>query len=261
MPLILTSTSDRVLTITLNRPEKYNSFTEPMALELHKALKRAESDKIRCVILNAKGKAFCSGQDLYEVVDRAENDEDYELSETVRTSYNPLIRLIRKLPKPVICAVQGTAAGAGANMAFACDVVFASKEAVFIQAFSKIGLIPDSGGTFFLPRLMGMARVNAFYLLDEKIPAEKAMQIGLIYKAVDPGKLESEVQSAANYLSSMPTKAFGLYKDAINQAFDNDLDQQLSLESDLQAEAGKSFDYKEGVAAFLEKRKPQFEGS
>lgn len=260
MPFILTSTSDQILTITLNRPEKYNSFTEPMALELQNALKQAESDDVRSVIIKANGKAFCSGQDLPEVVDRAENDKDYELSDTVRASYNPIIRLIRKLPKPVLCSVQGTAAGAGANIAFASDIVIASKDAVFVQAFSKIGLIPDSGGTFFLPRLVGLARTNALYLLDEKITAEYAEQIGLIYKAVEPDQLESEVQSVTNKLSSMPTKGFGLYKDAINQSFENDLDQQLSLEAALQSEAGKTEDYKEGVAAFLEKRPPNFKG-
>lgn len=260
MALILSETSNQILTITLNRPEKYNSFTEPMALEMQKALKEAESDEIRCVILKANGKAFCGGQDLPEVVERAENEEDYELSETVRTSYNPIIRTIRKLPKPVICAVQGTAAGAGANIAFACDIVIASKEAVFVQAFSKIGLIPDSGGTFFLPRLIGLARTNALYLLDEEISSETAVEIGLIYKTVEADQLENEVQSIASKLVSMPTKGFGLYKDAVNQTFDNDLDQQLSLEAALQSEAGKSDDYKEGVAAFLEKRKPKFSG-
>lgn len=260
MSLIITETSNQILTITLNRPEKYNSFTEPMALELQKALKEAESDDIRCVILKANGKAFCSGQDLHEVVERAENEDDYNLSETVRTSCNPIIRSIRKLPKPVVCAVQGTAAGAGANIAFSCDIVVASKEAVFVQAFGKIGLIPDSGGTFFLPRLIGMARTNALYLLDEKISADKAVEIGLIYKSVEADQLENEIQSIAKKLASMPTKGFGLYKDAINQTFENDLDQQLSLEAALQSEAGKTDDYKEGVTAFLEKREAKFRG-
>ncbi len=261
MSLILTETSNQILTITLNRPEKYNSFTEPMALEFQKALGEAESKEIRCVILKANGKAFCGGQDLPEVVARAENDEDYELSETVRTSYNPIIRIIRKLRKPVVCAVQGTAAGAGANISFSCDIVIASNEAKFVQAFSKIGLVPDSGGTFFLPRLIGLARTNALYLLDEKISASKAVEIGLIYKCVEPGQLEDEVETIAKKLASMPTKAFGLYKDAINQTFENDLDQQLSLEAALQSEAGRSDDYKEGVEAFLEKRKPTFSGN
>lgn len=261
MSLIRTETSNQILIISLNRPEKYNSFTEPMALEMQEALKKAESDDIRCVVIKANGKAFCGGQDLPEVVDRAEKEEDYELSETVRTSYNPIIRIIRKLPKPVVCGVQGTAAGAGANIAFACDIIVASKEAVFVQAFSKIGLIPDSGGTFFLPRIIGLARTNALYLLDERISTDKAMEIGLITKAVEPDQLEEEVNAIAQKLATMPTKAFGLYKDAINQTFENDLDQQLSLEAALQSEAGKSEDYKEGVEAFLEKRRPKFSGS
>jgi 2-(1,2-epoxy-1,2-dihydrophenyl)acetyl-CoA isomerase len=259
MPLIQTSLQNQVLIITLNRPEKYNSFTEPMALELQKALKDAESDDIRCVILEANGKAFCAGQDLPEVVERAK-DDNYELADTVRTTYNPVIRAIRKLSKPVVCVVQGTAAGAGANIAFACDIVIASNEAVFVQAFSKIGLIPDSGGTFFLPRLTGMARTNAMYLLDEKISAVKAVEYGLIYKCVNPDKLSDEAHSIANKLALMPTKGFGLFKKALNQTFENDLDQQLSLEASLQSEAGKTDDYKEGVQAFLEKRKPEYSG-
>jgi 2-(1,2-epoxy-1,2-dihydrophenyl)acetyl-CoA isomerase len=259
MSLILTDHQNSVLTITLNRPEKYNSFTEPMALELQKALKDAEADNVRAVILKANGKAFCAGQDLPEVVERAKN-KNYELADTVRTTYNPIIRAIRKLGKPVVCAVQGTAAGAGANIAFACDIVIASNEAIFVQAFSKIGLIPDSGGTFFLPRLVGMARTNAMYLLDEKISAEKAVDLGLIYKTVNHSALEEEAQSIAQKLASMPTKGFSLYKKALNQTFDNDLEQQLSLEADLQSEAGNSEDYKEGVAAFLEKRKPEYKG-
>ncbi|MDR9365133.1 MAG: enoyl-CoA hydratase-related protein [Balneolaceae bacterium] len=261
MPLISTETSDQILTITLNRPEKYNSFTEQMALQLQEALKEAESEEIRCVVLKANGKAFCGGQDLPEVVNRGETEKDYKLSDTVRTNYNPVIRAIRNLPIPVVCAVQGTAAGAGANIAFACDVVVASNEAVIVQAFSKIGLIPDSGGTFFLPRLIGFARTNALYLLDEKITADKAVEIGLVYKSVEADQLQDEVQSIAQKLASMPTKAFGLYKDAINQTFENDLDQQLSLEANLQCEAGKSDDYQEGVQAFLEKRKPSFKGT
>jgi len=231
-----------------------------MALDIQKALKEAETDDIRCVILKANGKAFCGGQDLPEVANRSETEKDYELSDTVRTSYNPIVRAIRKLPKPVVCAVQGTAAGAGANLAFACDVTIAAKKAVFVQAFSKIGLIPDSGGTFFLPRIIGFARTNALYLLDKKIDADKAAEIGLIYKSVEVDELENEARSITQKLTSMPTKAFGLYKDAINQTFENDLDQQLSLEASLQAEAGKSDDYKEGVRAFLEKRKPNFKG-
>ena len=259
MSLILTSLENSILTITFNRPEKFNSFTEPMALELQNVFKDAESDEIRCVLIKASGKAFCAGQDLPEVVERAK-DKNYELADTVRTTYNPIIRSIRKLSKPVVCAVQGTAAGAGANIALSCDIVIASNEAIFVQAFSKIGLIPDSGGTFFLPRLVGMARANSMYLLDEKISAEKAVDYGLIYKCVSSDELSNESHSITSKLASMPTKGFGLYKKALNQTFENDLEQQLSLEATLQSEAGKSADYKEGVQAFLEKRKPKFSG-
>lgn len=259
MPLIKTTLQNQVFTITLNRADKYNSFTEPMALKLQDALKKAASEDVRCVVLNANGKAFSAGQDLPEVVDKAK-DEQYELADTVQTNYNPVIRSIRTLKKPVICAVQGTAAGAGANIAFACDIVIASKQAVFVQAFSKIGLIPDSGGTWFLPRLAGLARTNAMYLLDEKITAEKAAEIGLIYKTVDHSELEQVVNAVSKKLSSLPTKGFGLYKKAINKTFVNTLEEQLSLEAELQTEAGNSDDYKEGVTAFLEKRKPKFKG-
>ncbi|REL38150.1 2-(1,2-epoxy-1,2-dihydrophenyl)acetyl-CoA isomerase [Rhodohalobacter sp. SW132] len=259
MAFIISSRSGNILTLTLNRPEKYNSFTEPMALELQSGLKEASSKEIRCVLINAKGKAFCAGQDLPEVVERAK-DSKYELSDTVQTTYNPIIRAIRNLEKPVICAVQGTAAGAGANIAFACDIVIASHEAMFVQAFSKIGLIPDSGGTFFLPRIAGFARTNAMYLLDEKMTADQAVNIGLIYKAVTHAQLEKEAHQIAGKLASMPTKGFGLYKKAINQTFENSLSQQLDLEAKLQSEAGKSSDYKEGVSAFLEKRKPNYTG-
>ena len=259
MPLIQTTIKDHIQTITLNRPDKFNSFTEPMALELQSALKYAKKDDIRCVVLKASGKAFCAGQDLQEVVERGK-DKDYQLADTVQTTFNPIIRAIRNLEKPVICAVQGTAAGAGANIAFCCDIVIASKEAVFVQAFSKIGLIPDGGGTFSLPRIAGLARTNAMYLLDEKITAEKAVEIGLIYKAVDHGRLDDEIEAISKKLAKMPTMGFGLYKRAINQTFDNTLDEQLELEAELQTIAGNSGDHNEGVAAFLEKRKPKYTG-
>lgn len=259
MSLIQSSLIQNVLTLTLNRPEKFNSFTEPMALELQKALTEAESEDVRCVLLRASGKAFCAGQDLPEVVERAK-DENYKLADTVKANFNPIIRAIRNLEKPVVCAVQGTAAGAGANIAFACDIVIASHEAMFVQAFSKIGLIPDSGGTFFLPRLIGLAQTNAMYLLDEKISADRAIEIGLIHKVVTQINLAEEALEIAEKLAQMPTKGFGLYKKALNRSFENSLDEQLSLEADLQSEAGKTDDYQEGVAAFLEKRKPEYKG-
>lgn len=260
MSLIQTTRTGPIFTITLNRPEKYNSFTEPMGLELQKALGEAEHKEIRCVILNANGKAFCAGQDLPEVVER-EKDKEYVLADTVRGTYNPIIKSIRNLDKPVVCAVQGTAAGAGANIAFSCDIIVASHEAKFVQAFSKIGLIPDSGGTFFLPRTIGPARTNAMYLLDEPILAEEAVSLGLIYKSVNHGKLQDETMEISKKLATMPTKGFGLYKKALNQSFENDLSQQLSLEAEYQTLAGKTEDYREGVRAFMEKRRPKFKGS
>jgi 2-(1,2-epoxy-1,2-dihydrophenyl)acetyl-CoA isomerase len=255
---ISTSLKDNILTITLDRPEKFNSFIELMAQELQEELTDAtRNDEVRCVLLTGNGKAFCAGQDLLEVVNKG---DDYELGETVRKSYNPIINAIRELDKPVVCAVNGTAAGAGANIAFACDIVLASNEAIFVQSFSKIGLIPDSGGTFFLPRLVGLQRANAMYLLDEKISPKKAVAIGLIYKAVDADKLMEEAQSICQKLAKMPTKGFALYKEAVNKSLSNDLDEHLELEADLQTEAGKTDDYHEGVQAFLEKRKPKFKG-
>lgn len=258
MSLITTDFNNNVLTIRLNRPDKMNSFTEPMAKELQQALMEATENKdIRCVLLTGNGKAFCAGQDLLEVVDKG---EDYELGDTVRGSYNPVIKAIRTIEKPVICAVNGVAAGAGANIAFACDIVLASDKAVFVQSFSKIGLIPDSGGTFFLPRLVGLQRANAMYLLDEKISPQKAQEMGLIYKSVQADQLMEETKNICQKLAQMPTKGFGLYKRAINQSLQNNLDEQLELEADLQTEAGNTHDYNEGVHAFLDKRKPEFEG-
>lgn len=257
---ISTSLEDSILIITLERPEKLNSFTEPMARQLQGALKEAgDNDEVRCVLLTGSGKAFCAGQDLPEVVERGKND-NYELGDTARTNYNPTIKAIRHLEKPVVCAVNGTAAGAGANIAFACDIVLASDKAVFVQSFNKIGLIPDSGGTFFLPRLVGLQRANIMYLLDEQISPAKAEKIGLIYKVVEAESLMDESRQICQKLASLPTKGFGLYKQAINRSFANDLDDHLELEAELQTKAGKTFDYKEGVQAFLEKRKAKFEG-
>lgn len=256
--LIKTELKEHILTITLDRPGKLNSFTEPMALQLQEVLKKATREEdVRCVLLTANGKAFCVGQDLPEVVNKGKN---YKLGETVRNSYNPIILAIRELEKPVVCAVNGTAAGAGANIAFACDIVLASNDAVFIQSFSKIGLIPDSGGTFFLPRLVGLQRANAMYLLDEKITPQKAVEMGLIYKAIEAKKLMDQANEICQKLASHPTRGFGLYKRAINQSLANSLDEQLEVEADLQTEAGKTHDYHEGVQAFLEKRKPEFKG-
>jgi 2-(1,2-epoxy-1,2-dihydrophenyl)acetyl-CoA isomerase len=229
-----------------------------MAGQFQEALKNtAESDVVRCVLLTGSGKAFCAGQDLPDVLEKG---KDHDLGDTVRSNYNPIIKAIRRLEKPVICAVNGTAAGAGANIAFACDLVLAAEDALFVQAFSNIGLIPDSGGTFFLSRLVGLQRSNSIYLLDEKITAQKAVEISLIYQAVQSDDLIPEAERICQKLASMPTKGFALYKRSINQTFENTLDEQLELEAKLQTEAGKTHDYREGVQAFLDKRKPEFKG-
>ena len=249
------------MTVTLNRPKKLNSITEPMAKELQWALDEANHNPdVRCLLLTGEGKAFCTGQALEEVISKQDADEDYQLEDTVRTSYNPVIRGIRYLEKPVVCAVNGVAAGAGANIALACDIVLASTEAKFVQAFSKIGLIPDSGGTFFLPRLVGLQRANAMFMLDESVPAEKAEEIGLIYKSVEADALMEKAREICAKLAFMPTRAFGLYKRAVNRSLQNNLDSQLNLEAELQTEAGSTNDYWEGVQAFLEKRDPEFKG-
>ncbi len=261
-PLIKSELTGSVLRLTLNRPDKLNSFIEPMAKLLQGELQKAGgNEEVRAVLLRAEGKAFCAGQDLPEVVGREKEEDGYQLADTVRSTYNPIIRAIRHLEKPVVCAVQGTAAGAGANIAFACDIVLAAEEAVFIQSFSKIGLIPDSGGTFFLPRLAGLARANALYMLDEKLTAVQAIEFGLIHKAVPKDQLADAVESIAGKLASMPTRGFGLYKRAVNASMSNSLDEQLDLEARLQSEAGYTEDYHEGVDAFLNKRKPNYKGS
>lgn len=257
---ITTHLENGVYTITLNRPDKLNSFNRQMGLEVQEALKEAASNKeIRCVMLTGSGKAFCAGQDLGEVVKRAE-DPDYTLGDTVEETYNPIIKAIRHLEKPVVCVVNGTAAGAGANIAFSCDIVCAVDHAMFVQSFSKIGLIPDSGGTFFLPRLVGLPKATAMAFLDEKISAMKATQIGLIYNCYKPEYLMTEAIQICEKLASLPTKGFGLTKRAFNAAFTNTFDEHLDFEAELQTEAGKTHDYNEGVAAFLEKRKPNFKG-
>lgn len=255
---ISTNIKDHVITCTLDRPGKLNCFIEPMARQLQDAFVQAkENDSIRCVLLTGNGRAFCAGQDLPEAIAKG---EDHELGQTVRKSYNPIIKAIRHLEKPVVCAVNGTAAGAGANIALACDIVVASGEAVFVQSFSRIGLIPDSGGTFFLPRLAGLQRANAMYLLNEEIPAQKAVEMGLIYKSVASDNLMEEARAICQKLASMPTKGFGLYKRAVNQSLASSLEEQLEREANLQTKAGKTFDYKEGVQAFLEKRDATFRG-
>ena len=243
--------------IRLNRPNKYNSFVREMALELQAKLRQCnEDDNIRSVYLTGNGKAFCAGQDLAEAID----PNGPELSKIVSEHYNPIIKLIREIALPVVCGINGVAAGAGANIALACDLTLASSESSFIQAFSKIGLIPDSGGTFFLPRIIGVQKATALMMLGDKVGAIEAQEMGMIYKVVDASDLETAALKLADKLAKMPTYALALTKQALNSSMTNDLDQQLAVEDEFQTKAGNSHDYQEGVNAFLEKRKPEFKG-
>ena len=246
-----------VYTIYLNRPEVYNSFNREMALELQSALDKAEENKdIRCIVITGSGKAFSAGQDLGEVT--GENPPSFNT--ILGEHYNPIISRIRSIEKPVIAAVNGVAAGAGANIALCCDIVMASKSASFIQAFSKIGLIPDSGGTFFLPRLIGFQKASALMMTGEKVSATEAERLGMIYKVIEDEDFIAEIEKLSVQMANMPTKGLGLTKKALNRSFFNDLESQLQVEDDLQFQAGSTQDYKEGVNAFIEKRKPEFKG-
>ncbi|HLP55516.1 MAG TPA: enoyl-CoA hydratase-related protein [Fluviicola sp.] len=249
--------SNGVCTITLNRPEVFNSFNKVMAIALQDALDDcASNDDVRAIVITGEGKAFCAGQDLAEATD----PNGPELQSIVRDHYNPIIERIRAIEKPVIAAVNGVAAGAGANIALACDLTIAKHSASFIQAFSKIGLIPDSGGTFFLPRIIGMQKALALMMTGDKVTAEQADAMNMIYKAVPDESFEEEVTKLAETLAKMPTRGLGLTKKAVNQSYGNDLSTQLAIEEELQTEAGQTDDFTEGVNAFLEKRKPEFAG-
>ncbi|MEX0722112.1 MAG: enoyl-CoA hydratase-related protein [Balneolaceae bacterium] len=258
--MISTELTNGIFTITLNRPDKLNSFNFEMGDQMKSALDIAEvNNEIRCVLLTGNGRAFCAGQDLAEATE-VSNDPERDLSEIVNHTYLPIIKAIRTIEKPFVCAVNGTAAGAGANIALACDIVIASEEAKFIQSFSAIGLIPDSGGTYILPQLIGLQRATALTFLGEKITAKEAEEMGMIWKSHPADEFLKEAKSIAEKLAQMPTRGFGLTKRAFNAGFSNDLESQLKLEAKLQAEAGKTDDYNEGVQAFLEKRKPKFRG-
>jgi len=243
--------------IRLNRPEVYNSFNREMALDLQTRLDECEeNDDVRAIYLTGEGKAFCAGQDLQEVTD----PNGPELTSIVTEHYNPIIERLRNIEKPIVGAVNGVAAGAGANIALACDICVATDSASFIQAFSKIGLIPDSGGTFTLPRLVGLQRASALMMLGDKVGAAEAVQMGMIYRSFSDDSFKEDSLKIALKLASMPTKGIGLTKRALNLSMISDMATQLKTEGELQTMAGETHDYNEGVAAFLEKRKPEFKG-
>ena len=257
-PVLLESLDAGVLTLTLNRPERYNAFNTSLVEALGRAVGRAAAEhECRVVLLTGAGKGFCAGADLTDRrIKPGESRPD--LGESLDKRYNPLIRAMRKLPKPIVCAVNGAAAGAGANMALACDIVLAAKSAKFLQAFARIGLVPDAGGTWILPRLVGEARARALMMLADPIGAEEAAAWGMIYRVVDDDQLMGVAHEIAERLAAGPTRAYGLMKRAFAASFDNSLDAQLDLERDLQREAGATDEFVEGVRAFLEKRPANF---
>ena len=256
---ILLKIENNVAYITLNRPEVFNSFNREMALKLQSILDDCESNNnVRAIVLTGNGKAFCAGQDLKEVTTPELNPGFKKILEE---HYNPIISRIRSIKKPILCAVNGVAAGAGANIALACDIVVAHEKVSFIQAFSLIGLVPDSGGTYFLPRLIGFQKASALAMLGDKVSAEEAEHIGMIYKLIPLENFEDEVNKIAFKLANMPTKALGMIKELFNYSMTNSLQEQLAMESKYQIEAAQREDYKEGVAAFIEKRKPNFKGN
>lgn len=248
---------DNLGILTFNRPDVFNSFNKELALALQKALDDyAKDSSIRAIMLIGNGKAFCAGQDLQEAI----ADNGLEIENIVDEHYNPIIRQLRSIEKPIIAAVNGVAAGAGANIALACDVVVATESASFIQAFSKIGLVPDSGGTFTLPRIVGFGKASALMMLGDKVSATEAERMGMIYKVVSDDTFMEEAEGVAKKLANMPTKGLAYTKHLLNHSFVNDLDQQLEMEKDWQFKATETHDYKEGVNAFIEKRKPEFKG-
>ena len=257
---ILFTIEDRIARLTLNRPERLNSFNDAMHAEVRDALARLRHDAAaRVLLLTGAGRAFCAGQDLGDRA-VAPGAEPVDLGASIERNYRPLVLSLRSLPLPVVCAVNGVAAGAGANIALACDIVIAAKSASFIQAFCKIGLIPDSGGTYFLPRLIGTARAIGLSMLGDKLTAEQAAHWGLIWYCVDDGALGETVEQLLRTLAGAPTAGLAATKRALYASGGNSLEEQLALERDLQRTLGNSADYREGVAAFLAKRAPRFTG-
>jgi 2-(1,2-epoxy-1,2-dihydrophenyl)acetyl-CoA isomerase len=256
---ILLDIENSIAYITLNRPEVFNSFNREMALSLQEVLDDCEANaEVRAIVISGSGKAFCAGQDLKEVTSPELNPGFKKILEE---HYNPIILRIRNIKKPIISAVNGVAAGAGANIALACDIVVANEKASFIQAFSLIGLIPDSAGTFFLPRLIGFQKASALAMLGDKVSAEEAERMGMIFRLIPSEEFEETVQKLALKLAKMPTKALGMIKELFNQSLTNNLTDQLNMESKYQIEAATTEDYAEGVAAFIEKRTPNFKGN
>ncbi len=257
MHIIFEKNESGIAKITLNRPQVFNSFNREMALEVQAALDDCEADKnVRVIVLTGSGKAFCAGQDLAEVT----NPNAPSFNTILQEHYNPIVMRLRNTAKPILAAVNGVAAGAGANLALACDIVVAAESASFIQAFSKIGLIPDSGGTFTLPRLVGFQKASALMMLGDKIMSVEAERLGMIYKFFADDIFVEEVEKIAQTLSQMPTLALGFIKRALNESLSNNLSQQLAIEDQLQFKAATTADYREGVAAFMAKRKPIFRG-
>jgi 2-(1,2-epoxy-1,2-dihydrophenyl)acetyl-CoA isomerase len=257
MTSLIFQLTDSIGFITLNRPDKLNAFNREMSFELQDVLDKCADESCRVVYITGAGKAFSAGQDLAEVVDKNGPDTNQILAE----HYNPIVMRLRKLEKPVIAAVNGVAAGAGANIALNCDIVVAAKSASFLQAFSKIGLVPDTGGTFILPRLVGWQKASALMMLGEKIPAEEAEKLGMIYKSFPDDVFSENSILLAHYLAKMPTRGLAYTKQLLNLSMVNNLEQQLHEENLFQQRASLTHDYKEGVQAFLEKRQPVFKGS